>query len=87
MVAADRDRAVAHHVTGVAGVALAEDHLAAIEAARHRDAGHLLDLTPLEAREDLDAREQLGRVASRVTPLGHCPIIGTAGVDQVLRVR
>ena len=48
------------HVTGVAGVALAQDDRAGRIVARHRDAGNLLQLRLRQLREQRHAPQQLG---------------------------
>ena len=50
---------LAHDVAGVARVALAEDHLAGLEAARHGELGDPLEVALLERREHGHAPEQL----------------------------
>ena len=54
--------ALLHHVAGVARVALAEHHLARLEAARHRQFGYPLEIALHEGGEHRHSPEQLHHV-------------------------
>src|SRR5262249_25360931 len=62
-VRSNRSRAtLAHDVAGVAGVALAEDHLIRLEPARNRELGNALQIGALERGEHGYATQQLDHV-------------------------
>ena len=60
VLAREQHGAAADQVAGVAGVALAEEDLAALPPTRHGHLRHLVELALLETGEDLGAREQAG---------------------------